>query len=634
VLIADVAEGTEPITQRQLGPSLKVAFDAEGAPTVPARKFAERWGVEPETLQRVTTDRGEYVAAEVTEPGRPAAAILAEVLDPVVHAITFRKSMRWGDVPVAFARPVHWICALLGEEIVEVTFGDVASNRTTSGHRFLAPKPIPLPAAGRYAEALRAAHVIADLDERRALVRSGAEEAAARTGGRLVADPALVDEVANLVELPNPIAGEFEERHLDLPRELLISEMQHHQRYFPVENADGHLLPAFVAVSNTPVRDEALSRRGYERVLRARLSDGRFFYDEDRKIPLADRVAELDRVVFQQELGSYGDKVARIRALATDLAAATGRPEHAETAARAATLAKADLVTGVVGEFPELQGIMGREYALASGESPDVALAIAEHYLPRSADDVLPASEPGALVGVADRIDTLCGIFAIGREPTATADPFALRRACLGVIRIVLDRGWRLSIAATVDRGLELLGRPDPATAERIRAFMRGRLRVLWSEEFPADVVDAVLESGWDDLVAARRRVEALSAAIGREDFVAVATAFKRVVNIVRKSAGSVPEGEPLPDRFEAEAERELHRATLAARERVTELEQRDDVPGVLAEMGRLGPIVDRFFDDVRVMAEDQDVAANRIRLLGQVSGLFGRVADFSRIQG
>ena len=633
LLVRDLAPASEPVTERQLGPSLAVAFSPEGEPTLAARKFAERHGVDVAALERVETGRGAYVAAVIEQRGSSAAEILAHALPAVVHALSFPKSMRWGDVSVAFARPVHWICALLDGEVIPVTFGDVASGRITRGHRFLAPDPIELAHAGDYVEALRAAHVIVDIGERRERIRERSEAAAARVGGRLAADRGLLDEVTQLVELPSPVLGSFEERYLDLPREVLVTEMQHHQRYFPVEDAAGTLLPSFVAVSNTPVCDEALSRRGYERVLRARLSDGRFFFDEDRKVPLAERVPALERVVFQQQLGSYADKVARIRALALWLAQATGRAEHAEVTARAATLAKADLVTGMVGEFPELQGAMGREYALASGESPDVALAIFEHYLPRGADDALPTQDPGALVGVADRLDSLCGIFAIGKEPTATADPFALRRACLGVIHITLDRSWRLSLPAAVNEALRLLDRPSAETAARVLAFIRGRLRALWSEQHPADVVEAVLEAGWDDLVAAQRRLETLAQLAGRPDFVAVATAFKRAVNIVRKSAGAVPEGDTRPELFEHDAERGLHAGFLAARERVAELEAVDDFAGVLAEMSALKPAVDRFFDDVRVMVDDPEIAANRLCLLRQVAGLFSRIADFSKIQ-
>jgi glycyl-tRNA synthetase beta chain len=592
-----------------------------------AASFAKKQGVAVEELEEREGLLG------VTAPGQPLAEVLPSQLAEVVGGLTFPKSMRWGDVSVAFARPVHWIVALLDGELIPVTLGDVASGQKTRGHRFLAPGQIVLTQAEDYLGALRDAHVIVDIDERRELIREQAEAAAARAGGRLVPDRNLLDEVTQLVELPNPVLGTFEERYLDLPREVLITEMGHHQRYFPVEDAAGTLLPYFVAVSNTPVRDETLSRRGYERVLRARLADGRFFFDEDRKVPLADRVPALERVVFQQELGSYADKVTRLRALALWLAHTTGHAEHGDVISRAATLAKADLVTGMVSEFPELQGVMGREYALASGESPDVALAIFEHYLPRHADDMLPTQDPGALIGVADRLDSLCGIFAIGKEPTATADPFALRRACLGVIHIVLGRSWRLSVSAAIDEALRLLGRASPDTTERIRRFMRGRLKALWTEQHPADVVEAVLEAGWDDLVAAERRLETLAELVGRPDFVAVATAFKRVVNIVRKSAGDLTAGDARPDLFEHDAERDLHAAFLAARGRVAELEAADDFAGALAEMGDLKPAVDRFFDQVRVIVDDPVIAENRLRLLRQIAALFSGTADFSKIQ-
>ncbi|HZX40384.1 MAG TPA: glycine--tRNA ligase subunit beta, partial [Myxococcaceae bacterium] len=399
------------------------------------------------------------MAVEVTEPGRQASALLPAVLGAAVHGIEFKKRMRWGDVEQSFARPVQWLLALHGQEVVPVVFADVKSGRMTFGHRFLSPGPHPVAHPRDYPGLLERAQVLAEVAVRKERIRSEASEAARRAGGRIREDEALLDQVTELVEWPTALLGSFEERHLDLPPEVLIQEMTSHQRYFPVLAADGRLLPRFVAISNTPVRDPALSLRGYERVLRSRLTDGRFFFDEDRKISLAARVPALERVVWQGKLGTYAEKVGRIRQLAAALTRAVGRPELLAVVDRAALLAKADLTTGMVGEFPELQGVMGREYALASGEPPAVAQAIADHYLPRGASDPVPAHDPGALVGMADRLDTLAGLFALGKPPTASTDPFGLRRACLGVVHLVLGRGYRLSLGEAVDQALEGVGK-------------------------------------------------------------------------------------------------------------------------------------------------------------------------------
>jgi len=642
LLVRAVADGGQDVRREVSGPSVKAAFDAQGKPTKAAEKFAEGLGLKVEQLKRAQTPKGEYLAATVEDKGRPAPEILKDVLQQAVHSINFKKSMRWGDVELAFARPVHWIVALFGGEIVPVVLGDVRSGRTTAGHRFLSPQPIELKEPGQYADALRQANVVADIPERKKLVSDRVREAAARAGGKLLEDEALVDQVTNLVELPNPVVGSFDERHLDLPPEVLISEMKSHQRYFSVVDGQGKLLPRFIAVSNTPVRDEMLSLRGYERVLRSRLADGRFFFDEDRKVPLASRVEKLKRVVWQGQLGSYADKVERFRQLGDFLARATGLEGLGKTIDRAATLCKADLVTGMVGEFPELQGVMGREYARHDGEAPEVALAIFEHYLPRSAADGLPTQDAGALLGLADRLDTLCGIFGIGKPPTGAADPFGLRRSCLAVINITLARGYRYSLSGAAARALQLLQprlesvkrKPgDAPVVDQVMEFFRGRLKALWGEEHRTDVVEAVLAAGFDDLVAARKRLQALSQIVGRADFAPLAVAFKRVVNIVEKQGKDVGKGAADANKLTDAAEKDLHRAYTSARGKVTELIRTDDYPGALREITQLKPAVDTFFDKVMVMAEDKELRENRIRFLTEIGSLFNQVADFSKIQ-
>jgi glycyl-tRNA synthetase beta chain len=629
-------------TREVLGPSAKAAYDAEGKPSRAALKFAEGQGVAVDALFKVQSPKGEYLAAKVFEKGKPAPEILKDVLHTAVRSLSFPKSMRWGDVDQAFARPLHWIVALFGEEVLPVTYADVRSGRVTYGHRFLAPAAIELRSGAGYEAALEKALVIADVGERRALLVERVKAAAKEAGGELLEDLALVDQVTNLVELPSPVVGSFPAKHLDLPPEVLVQEMKSHQRYFSLTDAKGKLLPKFIAVSNTPVRDEKLSLRGYERVLQARLSDARFFFDEDRRTPLFDRVEKLARVVWQGKLGSYAEKMERFRALALYLAKKTGHPESLAAIERASTLAKADLVTGMVGEFPELQGVMGREYALASGEPPEVALAIYEHYLPRTATDALPTQDPGALIGVADRLDSLCGIFALGKIPTGAADPFGLRRACLAIINLTQGRGYRFSLSGAVDEALRLLApkiadvkrKPsDPPVREQVLDFFRGRLKSAWTEDHRGDVVEAVLFTGFDDLVAARMRLHALEALVGRADFAPLAAAFKRVVNIVEKQGRDVAAGSADPAKLQDAAEKKLHQAFLEVKAKVEGAVKADDYALALKEITSLKAPVDAFFDEVMVMAEDKALRENRVRLLTDIASLFAQVADFSKVQ-
>jgi glycyl-tRNA synthetase beta chain len=644
LLAQAVADKSEDLVKEVLGPPVRAAFSADGKPTRAAEKFAESVGRPIDALERAQTPKGEYLAAKVEEKGKPAAEILRTILGEAVHSLHFRKSMRWGDVEQNFARPVHWVVALLGQEVLPLVLGDVRSGRVTFGHRFLAPGPLELADPSGYVEVLRKAHVLVDIPERRRVLLERVQAAVRATGGALLEDEALLAQVTQLVELPCPVVGSFEERHLDLPPEVLVQEMKSHQRYFSVVDSHGKLLPRFVAVSNTPVKDEAVSRRGYERVLRARLADGRFFFDEDRKTPLEARVEKLARVVWQGKLGSYAEKVERFRLLAVYLARAVGKEALIPSVERAATLAKADLVTGMVGEFPELQGVMGREYARAT-ETPEVALAIDEHYLPRGANDRLPTKDVGALVGLADRLDSLCGLFAIGKEPTGAADPFGLRRACLGFIHIVLGRGYRFDLRQAVEESMRRYGSKIPAggagAAEKVLEFFRGRLKALWGERQRSDVVEAVLEvtfrtGGSDakvDLVAAGRKVEALGQVVSQPGFVPLAVAFKRVVNIVQKQASDVAAGPVDPALLLESAEKALLQQLQGVQEQVEEQLESDDYVGALARITSLKEPVDRFFDSVMVMADDRALRANRVRLLTQIRGLFDQVADFSRVQ-
>ena len=634
VLIRDVAEKQDDYVREAMGPPVKAAFDAAGAPRPAAIKFAESQALAIDQLERVQTPKGEYLVARIAETGKRALALLPELLEKGIRDIKFKKSMRWGRQDVTFARPLCWMVALFGAEVVPVRYGDIQSGRVTRGHRFLDPEPITLASPAGYVERLEQAHVLADIDRRRAQVDGAAQAAARQVGGQLLADADLLATVTQLVEWPSAVVGSFEASYLDLPPEVLVSEMRGHQKYFSVVDAQGKLLPNFVAVSNTPVAELAVSRSGYERVLRARLADARFFFDEDQQRPLADRVDDLSRVVFQQQLGSSLEKMERFRALAKDLAKLTGRGDAAAIE-RAATLCKADLVTGMVGEFPELQGVVGREYARKQGEPEAVALAIDEHYMPRHAGGKVPSADEGALIGVADRIDSITGLLGIGKKPTGAADPFGVRRQTLAVINIVLEKGYRFSLVEAVDRALALLGgkvNDAKKTRAEVLDYVRDRLKSLWAETHRADVLEAVLAVGFSDLVATALRLEALSALVGQPGFEPLAAAFKRVVNIVQKQAAAVPVGEVDAELFEDEAERALFKAFCGARAKVDEAARKDDFAGALAEITALKPAVDTFFDKVLVMAEDPRVRDNRVRLLREIGAMFGRIADFSLI--
>ncbi len=633
----DVAARQSDARTEALGPPVAHAFDAEGKPTPAALGFARSQGVDVSRLERVQTPKGERVAVTKVEKGRRAEQVLPALLQALVGRIRFRKSMRsrWDDV--TFARPVRWMVALLGGRPLRVRFGEVVSGKVTYGHRFRAPKAIALRGTPEdYVARLAKAWVMVDPAERRAAVEKGIAAAARKAGGAVRPDDALVDQVAFLVEHPTAIAGEFEASNLELPPEVVISEMRNHQRYFAVVDRKGSLRNRFVAVSGTPVKDPKVARHGYERVLRARLADARFFFEEDKKRKLRDRIEDLGRRTFQARLGSELDRVHRIGAVATALARAVGKEALVPDVLEVARLCKADLGTGMVGEFPELQGVMGGHYARLEGHKPDVADAIEDHYKPIGASAEMPRNDLGALVGLANRLHDLVGILAVGEKATGAADPFGLRRAAIGILRILVDRGYHLSLASAVEQALDSLSGVKLAAdravvAGQVLDFVRGRLRALWSEELPADLVDAVLAAGFDDVVDARKRLDALAAVKAQPDFVPLAVAFKRVANIQEKAggAGARLDAALLRDGAErhlvAELER-VEREAAAAR-------GRRDWGEVLRAVASVKPAVDRFFDEVLVMDEDPAVRANRLALMKRVGDLFADVADFRKIQ-
>jgi len=613
------------------GPSKKAAFDADGKPTKAAEGFARGQGVTIADLQVVTTDKGEYLAVTKRETGRPTHELLSEILPAMIANIPFKKSMRWGDLDVRFARPIHWIVALFDGVVVPFTFGNIESGSTSRGHRFMANAPFPVRNFSHYLDECERHFVIPDQERRKEIIRRESHRVAAAAGGHLLPDEELLEQVTYLAEYPSAVHGTFSREFLKVPKEVLITSMRSHQRYFSIVDAQGNLMPGFITINNTLTDDPTVVIRGNERVLRSRLSDARFFFEEDQKIKLDARVEELKKVVYQQKLGTSFEKMERFKALAEGLADKLNPTVKSQTG-RTAWLCKADLVSGMVGEFPEVQGIMGREYALLEGEDANVANAIAEHYLPIQAGGELPSSDIGAFVSIADKLDTICGCFSVGLIPTGAADPYALRRATIGIISIILDKGYRLSLVELISRSLDLLSsklnRPKEQVAREVLEFFRGRFINLLGNEFASDVVDAAVSADFDDLVGVKARVVALAGFKSHPDFEPLTVAFKRIGNIIKEGTDALVD----PSLFQEDAEGVLYQAFHDVKIKAgAAIEQGAWLDALTRIAGLRGP-VDGFFDKVMVMAEDQQVRTNRLALLTVIDRMLGRIADFSRI--
>ncbi len=630
--VRGIAAQQPDLASEVTGPPKKAAYGPDGALTKAGEGFAKGQGVDPKDLFVKETAKGEYLAAIRREAGRSAAEILSEEVPGWILGLRFQKSMRWGGGELRFVRPLHWVLALLGGKVLAFDLEGLKSGNRSRGHRFLAPEEFEVSDMADYLVKIRAARVMVDPAERRDSIRRQVEEAGRARGGTVVVDAELLEHVTNLVEWPVAVCGGFEPEFLAVPAEVLVTAMKAHQKYFTVVDAAGRLLPWFVTISNMQAADMVLIRAGNERVLRARLSDARFFWEEDLKTPLRGRVSGLGSVVYQEKLGSYLEKVERVTELARWLAREAGGVSE-DDAERAAFLSKADLVTGMVGEFPELQGVMGRYYALHAGEKPAVAEALLEAYLPRYAGDALPGTGLGAILSAADRMDTICGIFGIGMAPTGSEDPHALRRHTLAVVNILAERAWPIHLYSFVEFAILTLAGKHTSPSGRLRAdvleFFRGRIENQHTAAgAPVDVVRAVLAAGFDRVPEVGRRIAALDEMRRREDFAALAVTFKRVANIVPPQF----EGGIDADLCREPVERELAGAVAAVRADVDALVGGRDYIGALRRIAELRPIVDRFFDGVMVMAEDPKVRANRLSLLAAVQSLFADLADFRQI--
>jgi glycyl-tRNA synthetase beta chain len=636
VMVGEVALRQKSLTREIVGPPRKAAYDAQGRPTMAAVKFAEKVGVPVGKLGVASTPKGEYLSAVVTEAGVATTAVLKTILPAAILATPFPKSMRWADLSISFARPIVWILALFGTGVVTFEVGNVRSGRNSLGHRFMHPRKIRIAEPSTYVEALRPAFVVVDAAERRELIADAAAQAAAAAGGSLLPDEDLLGINTYLVEYPVAAAGRFSEEFLELPAEVLITAMREHQKYFAVTDPSGRLLPRFIAVNNTPVHDMAVVVRGHERVLRARLEDAKFFYRSDRSTPLDRQVEKLKTVLFQAQLGSVYDKVCRVKALARYLADQAGGDEgFGRQVERAAWLCKADLVSQVVGEFPKLQGIMGRVYASAQAEDQAVAVAIEEHYRPTASGGALPDTQAGAVLAIADKMDTICGCFRAGLIPTGAADPYALRRQGIGVIQIMRQRNFRFPLAAVVDNSLGLFdgtGAAPQDTAGKVLSFIEGRMAsILVEEGFAKDTVAAVLGVPLDSVPALWHRARALQQLKDKPDFEPIAVSFKRVVNIIRRAEGFTP-GQVQERLLAHPSESGLLSAYRSVHGQVQDDLRRGLYNEALVRVATLRRPVDAFFDDVMVMAEDAELRQNRLSLLAVVAALFDTFADFSKL--
>ena len=636
VAVKNLPERQADRTEEMTGPPLKVAVDADGNPTPAGEGFARKVGLPFAEVGRVETDKGEYLVATVTHEGRATAEILAEAVPSIAAALRFPKMMRWGDGTHLFVRPVHGVVALLDTEVVPFELFGVDSGRMTVGHRVHSPNSFELQKADGYAEALMERSVVVDPSERRRRLEELAEKLASEAGARVHPDPKLVAEHVELVEWPGLIAGTFEERFLELPSEVVITTLRHHQKCLILENGknDG-LQNAFIGVIDRKDDPEGLIRQGYEWVIGARLADAGFFFAEDRKKALEDLVPGLERLEFHRVLGSLADKTTRVGELAAMIAKEIHSEADPEQLRKAAGLAKADLLTHMVNEFPELQGVMGGHYLRLEGADEELWTAVRDHYTPVGFEGAVPESVSGRLLGVADRLDTVAGLFAVGERPSGSKDPFGLRRAAQGAVRIVIDAGWELDLGDVIRAAAEGVADHSEdgaeALAAKVTAFVADRVRRWLTDVVGAsgDTADAVMAAGWANLPAAVARAEALERARASENFRILALAFKRVLNIT----GDQPDRGVDLQLFEMDEERELHDATSKFASQLHGLLPDKKVDEAFAAMEPLADILERFFVEVLVMCEDERVRDNRIALLKELGRQFSELADLSKLQ-
>jgi glycyl-tRNA synthetase beta chain len=636
LMIRGLSEKQEKVLHEIKGPARHVAFESN-KPTAAASGFAKAQGVAVESLIVKETPQGEYVFAVKEEEGRATSELLPGILKDIVLSLSFPKSMRWEGGDLRFSRPIRWLLALWDSQTISFGLDGIISSNRTWGHRFLCTEnPLTVTGLTHYEEMLeKKGKVIVDVEKRKQLILKEINEAAESHAGKAVIDEQTFAEVIHLVEYPGAVYGSFPEAFLVLPREILITSMEAHQRYFPVEDQKGNLKSGFIAVHNGDKKYLDTITRGHQRVLQARLSDAKFFFEEDQKKTLAERAQELTGVVFQEKLGNLYQKVMRVQQLSALIAEKLNVSNTIRSQAeRAAYLCKSDLLTDMVVEFPVLQGVMGREYALLSGEQKEVAVAIYEHYLPRSAADKLPQTFPGKIVSIADKLDTIVGCISLGLIPTGSEDPYALRRQAQGIVSIVLASRFSLSLSSLIGDSLELYRQQGlsfdwKTSKNEVEVLFAQRMRqTLLGQGLAYDVADAVLALGIDDLVDVQKRVRALSEFRSKREMEDLLTAYNRCKNLARAEAGAVVEESLLTDEYE----RRLNSALKEAKEKLGQAVAAGSYGQALGLLASLRPTVDLFFDKVLVMAEEEELRRNRLALLNTAVELFHTVADFSKI--
>ena len=639
LLIESVAEKSEDRVDEMLGPAVKVGRDAQGNFTMAAKGFAARHGIEAEKLKTKQTDKGDYFVVQKKTPGEKAEKLLKTMFDQILAGLSFPKAMQWEPSGFRFARPLRTVVALYGEKALKVSVAGVKAGNWTHGIHTLTRKKIIIHSAERYLTTLRNNCILADPAERKATVKKALDTSVRRLKATVPDDDALLEEVTNLIEHPVAIAGRFDEKYLALPQEILITCMKKKQKYFPVYSEAGLLSNNFIGIRNGVSENQEIVREGYERVLAARLADAEFFFAQDTRTPLERKIPKLSGVLLHEKLGSIGDKVERIKAGALAINEKLPAPVDGGRLQKAAGLCKADLVTEMVFEYPELQGVVGRLYAQKEGQPADVADAIEQHYWPVTADGALPGRQMGVILSLADKIDTLIADFAIGLIPTGSADPYGLRRAAIGVLRILREKNLPLSLRALVTGALGLLPAnisSNKAAAEQLLEFLRQRMENIFiSEGFRVDEVRAVTAAGADDVIDVARRLDALRAIRKLPEFEPLAGAFKRAANLLKQAQKmqiAVPDAVS-SESLSEEAEKGLYGAVRQMESDIRKFQEQGEYPAALQKMVSLKPVVDGFFEKIMVMSDDAVQRANRLALLKYTAALFSRILDFSLLQ-
>ncbi|MFC1884028.1 glycine--tRNA ligase subunit beta [Thermodesulfobacteriota bacterium] len=635
LIIEEISEKQHDLLQEMTGPPKNVAYDKEGNPTKAAIGFAKKQGISIEDVSFIDTPKGEYLYVKKQVAGRPTKEILAEVLPKLIADLPWPKSMRWGSVNFSFVRPIHWVLALFGGEIVSFEVGGVFSGDRTFGHRFMSPESIRIAGAKDYLEKIKNASVVVDQSERELIIERMIAEESEKVGGTAADDQALIKTVANLAEYPSAVCGNFDNRFLELPDSVLVTAMREHQKYFAIYDKKKKLMPNFIAVNNTLARDDSIVRKGHERVLRARLSDAQFFFNEDMKRPIEDRLEDLKGVIYQADLGTSYEKVMRFTQIAEYLCEIV-LPDSIELVRTAAKLCKCDLVTLMVNEFPSLQGVMGMEYAKAEDFPKVVCSAIYEHYLPTRSGGPVPESEIGSIVGCADRMDTIVGCFAVGLEPTGSADPFALRRHSLAILSILEEKGWEISLSRLVAKGISVLAESihfdEELVHKKVMDFLRERYKnKMLIKGYETGLIDAVISVNFDKLNLLNQKIDQLKEfASGSEEFQALTQTFKRVSNILKKQDRSFEVNEDL---FQESCETDLWKLYQGLSKELSNSLEDGDFSKSLRLLTRLRKPVDELFEGVEILSRENEwLKRNRLGMLQHIEGLFLNVADLSRI--